>query len=126
MSPHSCDPAVIQHKNLIRVKYGIDPLRYNNNRSVRNLIRQRLTELQIGFIVQSGETVIEYIDLRIFGNRPGNRQPLLLPSGNIGASLGYFRFILIWLFLDKIAGLGNLGRFANLLVPLNKTPFCGI
>ena len=50
--------------------------------------RQRPAQDHVGLVVQRGEAVVKEIYLGLLGNGPGDGQPLLLPAGDVGASLG--------------------------------------
>ena len=115
MGADAGDPSFIQNNDLLCVEDRADTLGYDDRRRLSSFFLQNFSKSCIRLIIQCGKTVIENINLRLSGNRPGNGQTLFLTAGYIRTALGNRRIILFFLFFNEITGLGNLGRFMNLV-----------
>ena len=101
-------PALVQHKDLVRVQHGGDALCHNDHGGVVGLCLQSAAQGYIGLVVQRREAVVKQIDLGIFGNCPGNGKPLLLAARYVGAALCDGALVALRLCFNKISG--QIGR----------------
>ena len=77
----------MEHDDLVCMLDGADALGNDQDRGVLCLFCQRLAQRCIRLEVQGRKAVVENVKLRLFRQRPGNRQPLFLPAGKVGAAL---------------------------------------
>ena len=80
MFSDSCNPAVIQHNNLVRMQNRTDALCHNHDRRVGKFLMQRLPEHRIRFIIQCGKTIIKKKYFRPSCNGSGNGKPLCIDA----------------------------------------------
>ena len=71
---------------------------------------QRRPQRRVGGVVERRERVVEQVDLRPVHQHPGDREPLPLAAGDVGAALGDRRVQPALHPLDEVAGLGDLER----------------
>ena len=100
--------AVLQHDDLVGVDDGGHPLRDDDHRGVGGHRPQRGPQPGVGGQVERGERVVEQVDLRPADQRPGDRQPLPLTAGDVGAALGDRRVQPARHLLDEVTRLGDL------------------
>src|ERR1035437_6445418 len=108
--------SVIQHYNLFCSHNCAYPLCDNKYRAVPGMCLECFSKGDVRLEIQCGEAIIKDIYLWFFYESTGNRKPLFLPSGNVVASLRYFRFKAIRLLINKVKSLSDLGRFFDLFI----------
>ena len=83
---------LVQHNNFISQENCINPLSDDDDSFLSYFSRQGLAQSRVSFEIKSRKTVIKNINFWLFDNCPGDRKPLLLAAGNIGAALTDWRF----------------------------------
>ena len=86
----------------------------NHDDGITGFFFQLFAQCCIRSEVQCGEGIIKHIDIRLAHQRPGNGKTLLLPTGNIGRSLGDFFLKAMLLFHDEVICLRGFCRLYNL------------
>ena len=82
------EPAVVEHDDLVGVDDARDPLRDDDHGRLAGDRAQRCPQPRVGGEVERGERVVEQVDLRSADDRAGDREPLALAAGEVGAALG--------------------------------------
>ena len=77
---------------------------------------QRSPQPRVGGQVERRERVVEEVDPRPAYERPGDREPLALAAGEVGAALDHRRVEPLGQRLDEVAGLGDLEGLPQLLL----------
>ena len=93
-----------------------DALGDDDHRRVADLSRQRGAQPRVGPEVERREAVVEDVDLGPLDERPGDREPLALAAGQVGAALGDRRLEPAVELADEALGLGDLERRPQLVV----------
>ena len=73
-------PAVVEHDDAVGVDDGADALRDHEHRGVGRLGLERGAQPGVGDEVERREAVVEDVDVGLAHDRPGDREPLLLPT----------------------------------------------
>ena len=107
MSADADGLAVVQYDDPVGVHNRADPLGDNQRRDAGGLGFQPFPQHPVGLVVEGGEGVVEDIDFRFAGDRPGDREPLLLAAGEVGAALGDRGVYAVEEVIDKFGGLGD-------------------
>ena len=120
-SSSSCVPRpttvpVVQHDDLVRVGDRRDPLRDDHHGRLRRDGRERGPQPRVGGEVQRGERVVEQVDLGAAHQGAGDRQPLALPAGDVGAALRDRRVQPCRHRPHEVGGLRDLQRRPQLVV----------
>ena len=79
--------SVIEHNDAVGILHRADALRDDDLRRVGNVGRERLLDLRIRARVDGARRVVEDEHLRLFQQRTGDTQALLLAAGNVRAAL---------------------------------------
>ena len=87
MAADGVDTPVIEHDDTVCILHRADALRDDDLRRVGNVGRERLLNLRIRARVDGARRVIENEHLRLFQQRAGDAQALLLAAGDVRAAL---------------------------------------
>ena len=87
------DLAAVEDEDLIRVADGADALGDDDLRRAGQLLCKPFAQGRVGLIVQRGERIVEDQNLRPSCQRPRNRQPLLLPAGDVPDIVCFLFFV---------------------------------
>lgn len=107
MGTHSVYPAVVQNDDLIRMHDGGNPLRDDDLRASGEASGKPLSYLRLRGRIHRAGGIIQDQHLRLFQNRPGDAEPLLLAAGHIHATLAQIRLITVFQPVDKFVHTGN-------------------
>jgi len=94
------DP-LVKHQDLIHILNGRESMGNCNRRASRHQREQRIANQELGLGVYAGGRLVEDEEARIEGERPSERQQLLLPDRQRGAALGDVRLIAARQSLDE-------------------------
>src|SRR3954470_23810586 len=109
-------PAVVQHDDLIGVGDRGHPLGHDDHGRLAGPRPQSRAQTGVGGHVERGERVIEQVDLRTTDQRPGDRQPLPLAAGEIGAALAHRGLEALGKGAHEVTGLSDLQRGPQFVV----------
>ena len=87
MAADGVNTPVIEHDDTVRVLHGADALRDDDLRRLRDIGGKGLLDLRIRARVDGARRVIENKHLRLFQQRAGDAQALLLAAGDVRAAL---------------------------------------
>jgi hypothetical protein len=96
-----------KHDDLVCSKDGAHALRYNQHGAPVRLAVQRLAQGGVGLHIKGGETVVEYVNGRVFHERPRDRKPLFLAPREIRSALGGVCVVAIRRRRDEFLRLGD-------------------
>ncbi len=116
------DPAVVQHEDQVRAGDGGDPLGDHELERVAGLGHERGAQSRIGGEVQRAEGVVEEVQRRLRGERPGDAEPLALPAGDVRAALRDRGVELLGHRGDEVPALGDGERVPELLLVGVRVP----
>ena len=106
--------AVVEHDDPVGVDDRADALGDDDDRRVLRLGTQRRAQPRVGAGVERREAVVEQVHARPLDERPGDRQPLALAAGDVGAALVDGRVETARHGGDEVARLGDLERVPEL------------
>ena len=104
---------LVEHDDAVRVLHRADPLCDDQARRARKVGFEALSQRRVGAVVEGGERVVEDQDLRLSRERPRDRQPLLLPAGQVCAALRDLAVKSVRKRVDKVLRLRKRQRFVE-------------
>ena len=110
------EPPVVQHKDLIRLLDGRQPVRNGDDGLAARQLGERLLDQMLVFGVDAGGCLIQNDDRRIFQDRPGDGDALLFAAGQRAAALADDRVIAVRESQNKFVAAGLFRRLDHFLV----------
>ena len=105
--PAADDETVLQHDDLVGVDDGRHPLGDDDHRPVPGHRPERRPQPGVGGQVERRERVVEQVDARVRHQRPGDRQPLPLATGDVRPALRDRRLEAVRHGRDEVPRLGD-------------------
>lgn len=90
------DPAAVEHDQLVHARDRAQPMRDHERGPAFHESPQRLLDKDFALRVQCAGRLVEQQDRRITQDRPGQRDSLLLPAGQLHATLADHRLESVW------------------------------
>ena len=110
------DALVGQNDNFIGVFDGGQAVGYDDGSPAHRQFLQSILNEHLGGVVQGGGRLVQNEDGRIFKKYPRDGNPLLLPAGQLDASLADVGVVPLFHRHNKVVDIGFFGRFDDFLV----------
>src|SRR5512143_3976175 len=107
MSTHFRDLPAFQHYDLVGVSDGRQAMGDDYGRAAYHQALQSLLDEQLGLGINRRGGLVKDQDGGIFQDSPGNRQALLLPTGELDPALADERIVTIRQGRDETIGIGD-------------------